>query len=1084
MQALTKLVIKRPVSAIIVVFGLVVFGIMSLLGLPQELTPEMEMPMLIVSTVYPGAGPEDVEKLVSREIEGSVGSLSGIETVMSRSQENMSLVIVSYSYGTNMDIAYTDLKERLDQLRNTLPEDAMDPIVVEMDMNAMATVSLSVSSDSVADLLYYTEEHIVPEFEKLASVADVSVFGGRERYIRVELIEEKMQQYGVAMDTVTGCVSTADFSIPSGTADYGSQSLTVRSAVEYESAEALKNIPIPLGRGNIIRLSDVANVYIATQDAASVSRYNGADNISLGIQKRQSASAVEVSEDVQKIMAELEAEFPDVKITMVQDNSEVIQDSLSTVGSTLVLGVFLSMLVLFLFLGDIKASLIVGSSMPVSLLVTFILLDMMGFTMNIITMSALVLGVGMMVDNSIVVLDSCFKTKNPGKSFKDAALEGTKFVMTSIIASTITTVVVFFPLATIQGMSGQMFRPLGFTIIFSLTASLISAVTLVPLFFTRFKPEERRTAPAARFLKKMERGYSKLLRKLLKKKKTVVAISVALLALSVLIARQLNMELIPAMDEGIVSISVTTRPGLKLERVDEIMTNIENTVREHPDVENYTMSAGGSGISALSGGSSLQVYLREDREMETDEVVELFRQQTATMVDCDIAIESSSSTMSGMSSGTYDVVLKGNDLDDLKIAADQVSGVMMGHSDIISVSTTVEDGSPQAKVVVDAMKAAAQGLTPIQVASNINAAMNGADTVSIRQDDQQYDIRVEYPPEKYVTVGDLRNMVLVSPTGASVPLLDIATIQFSDSPQAITRVDSQYQVTVTGTPTNAARFTAEKDLAPQVEALEFAGGVTLADNTMQEMMNDEFASLGEAIIVAVLLVFMVMAIQFESVKYSLMVMICIPFSLIGSFLLMFLTGSTISMVSLLGFLILVGTVVNNGILFVDTANQYRSSMTVETALVAAGRNRLRSILMTTLTTVLSMMPMAFSIGSAGDMMQGLGVVVIGGLTASTVLTLLLLPSFYLIMDGNPEKRARRQEKKRMKQEAKAAEKPEPQHGVPLAEDGGGEDAPPALPYTPETDLNDTPSPKKKKKQAKPGTDSGDGEPGEVEDKES
>ncbi|MDL2233059.1 efflux RND transporter permease subunit [Ruminococcaceae bacterium OttesenSCG-928-L11] len=1014
-MSLTKLVIRRPVSAVILIFGIIVFGAMSIFSLPLELTPDMEMPMLIINTVYPGASPEDVEKLVTREVEGTIASLSGIDSIMSTSQENYSLVIVSYEYGTNMDLAYMDLRERLDLIANTLPDDTMEPVVIEMDMNAMEAISLSVTSDSQDNLLYVVESEIVPEFEKLTTVADVSVYGGEEQYIKVELIPELLQQYGVAMTTITSSVSTADFSYPVGTIDFGDQSMSLRSSVQYRTIEALKNIPIPTATGSVLRLGDVANVYETTKNASSISRYNGAENISLGIQKRQSESAVTVARAVRETADALNDEYDNLEISVIYDSSEMITDSLSSVASTLVLGILISMVVLFLFLGDIKASLIVGSSMPISLLVTFIFMEMMGYTMNIVTMSGLVLGVGMMVDNSIVVLDSCFKSRTQNKSIHDAALEGTKFVTLSIVASTITTVVVFFPLASIQGISGQLFGPLGFTIIFSLTASLLSAMTLVPLFFCQFKPEERAKAPAARLLKKLERGYGKLLRKLLKKKKTVMAVSMAILAVSLLLATQLNTELMPAVDEGAISISVSTRPGLKLAQIDEKMRGLEEMVDSHPDVERYSMSAG-SGSVLSSGNSTIMAYLKSDRRLETKEIVEQWRLETADIIDCEIAINETSSTAMSMASSDVQVSLRASDLDSLKEAAVIVQEMMQAHPDIIRTSSSLESVKPQTEIVVDPLKAANVGLSPIQVAGSLNAILNGADTVSIKKDNQSYDIRVEYPEGKYQNVSDLMDVQLASPAGIMVPLMDIAEIAFSDSPQTITRQDSQYVITVSGVPTYAAQYTAPKEIEESMKTLELPSGVRVAENAMTEIMVEEFGYLIQAIAVAILLVFMVMAIQFESIKHSLMVMICIPFSLIGSFSFLYLTDSTLSMVSILGFLILVGTVVNNGILFVDTTNQYRRSMDLETALVSTGRNRLRPILMTTLTTVLSMIPLALGVGSGGDMMQGLGVTVIGGLTASTILTLLLLPTFYLIIDGNPKRKEKKAEKKRIKEE--------------------------------------------------------------------
>lgn len=1014
---LTETIVRRPVSAVVVIIGIVLFGVMSLIGMPQELTPEMNMPYLIVYTVYPTAGPEDVEKLVTREVEGSVSSLSGIKSVQSISMENVSMVVLEYEYGTDIDIAYTDVREKLDGIINSLPDTAQRPTVIEMDMNAMATISLSVQSENADTMLGYVEEELVPEFEKLSSVADVTVSGGREEYIRVELIEEKLQQYGVTMSTVVNSLSSADFSIPGGSADYGSQSLGVRSSVEYETTRALENIPVPLGGGNIIRLADVANIYDTTKSAESISRYNGSANIGLDIQKRQSDSAVTTSRQVLQVVEQLNSENSGFHIDVVNDNSESIQDSLTSVGSTLLLSIVLSMLVLFLFLGDFKASLIIGSSMPVSLLVAFIMMDFMGFTLNLVTMSSMVLGVGMMVDNSIVVLDSCFKSQSRDKTFVQSAIEGTKFVMGSIVGSTITTVVVFFPLATIEGLVGQMFRPLGFTIIFALTASLISAVTLVPLFFVQFRPQERRTAPAARMLQKVERGYGNLLQRILNKKKTAFFVSIGLVAVSLFMASGLNMELMPNVDQGIISISMETRPGLKLERLDELVANVEEMVAKHPDVETYTSSGGGSGMMSMmsSGSASVTAYLKDDSEMDTDAVIEQWRRETKDMLDCEITISSTSMTMQ-MSTDTVEVNLKGSDLDDLRAFSGEVEAKMKQHPDVITVSNTFTDADPQVEIVVDPMKAAAVSMTPMQVASNINMALSGVEASTMRRDSQELSIYVEYPEGKYNTVNDLTQMMLVTPTGTSVPLTDIASIEFTDTPQTIMREDGEYVVTVTATPTQEARFTAATELNEQVSGMTFPRGVTLREGSVQEMMWEELSSLFIAIIVAIWLVFMVMAIQFESIKHSLMVMICIPFSMIGSFALMAVSGTTISMVSLLGFLILVGTVVNNGILFVDTANEYRKSMDVTTALVYTGRNRLRPILMTTLTTILSMLPLSLGIGDGSEMMQGLGIVVIGGLTVSTILTLLLLPTFYLMIDGSDHKKQKRNEKRRAKLE--------------------------------------------------------------------
>ncbi len=971
MIKLTETIVRRPVAAVIIILGIVVFGAMALLTMPQELTPEMEIPMLVISTVYPGAGPEDVERTITRDIEEAVGSLSGVSMIISQSMENVSLVIIQYEYGIDIQNAYADAKERMD---------------------------ISVTSGQKANLLRYVEDEVIPQLDKLSAVSSVDVFGGIEEYVRVEVMEEMLREYGVTMQSVISAVSDVDYSAPLGSAGFGDQDLSVRTQMRYETLDAMRNIPVPLRNGDAIRLSDVAEVFVSMRDAESISRYNGNENISISISKRQSASAVDVARDVARSISAVTAADPDVEIHTIYDASERITSSINSIATTMILAVALSMVVLFLFFGDLRASLIVGSSMPVSLLITFILMNLMGYSLNVVSMSGLVLGVGMMVDNAIVVIDSCFKSGADDKSFTDAAVDGTKFVLLSIFAGTLTTVVVFVPLAMIEGMSGQLFGPLGFSVVFALLASLFSAITLVPLFFVRFKPIEKENAPAALLLKRVESGYSKLLRSILPKKKTVVAVTLAFLTLSLFLATKINYELMPPTDAGIVDIGVETKPGLKLEKVSEILAELETMVAAHPDVERYSLTGGGGGLTG--GGNTLTAYLYEDRQMDTVDVIEQWRRETSGLTDCDIDIQAGSEDGMSFSLGdTVDVVLMGDDLDNTREAVSLVEDVLKQRGDLIRVSSTMDRASPQAEIAVDPLKAAAKNLTPQLISASVYTALNGSETSDVRIDSQKYSIWVEYPKGRYESLNDVADMLVVSSTGASVPLSEVAEVRFSDTPQTIVRQEGQFVVTISCTPTQAARFIAAVEIPQTVAALALPQGVELGQSTQTEQMVEEFTSLGMAIATAILLVFMVMAIQFESIRHSVMVMTCIPFAAIGSFSLMYFTDTTISMVSLLGFLVLVGTVVNNGILFVDTTNRYRRSMELHTALVYTGRTRLRPILMTTLTTILSMLPLAFGMGDGAEMMSSLGVTVIGGLAVSTLLTLLVLPTFYLVLDG-------------------------------------------------------------------------------------
>lgn len=993
---ITKLALRRPVSAILIVLSLVVFGISSIFGFKLELQPDMEMPMLLVVTVYPGADPASVEELVTKEIESAGSKLSGVDTYMSQSSENSSVVMFSYDYDIDINDAYLDLRAALDTASASLPEDARAPYIMELSVDAMDTMTISATAVGDIDLFSYVENTIVPELETIISIADVKVYGGRENYIKVQLDENAMKQYGLSMSSIAQFVAAVDFSVPAGTVSQGSQDLSVSSSAETKNISELRDIPIITNTGSLITLNDVADVYESSKAADSISRYDGNENISIGVQKKQSYGTVNAADDVKKVLDGIQKSNDAVKLDIVYDASEAIISSLTSVAETLVLGIILSMLVLFLFFGDFKASLIVGSSMPVALLATLILMNFMKFSLNIVTTSSLVIAIGMMVDSSIVVIESCFRLKEEKADYKEAAQEGTRIVAASIIASTITTVVVYLPLAVMTGLTGQIFVQLGFTIIFAMLASLLTALTLVPLFFAKFQPKEKTELPINRLLAKVNAGYEKILRKILYRKKTAVAVALLFLGISLLLVANTNKELMPQIDEGAMAIKAQFRSGTTLQKVEEEVAFIEEMVQNDEKIENYS-------ITLSNSSATITAYLRKDYKEPTSTVIEEYNGLLAGVPDMDISITPSGTNMTSMLSSGKEVDISGYDMDKLKAEALRIEELMKTVPGVIRVSSDVSKAATQAEVVVDPLKAMSVGLTPIQVAMELNYTLSGMEAVTLTKEGREYSVRLEYPDGSYTDMYDLMNLSLTSPYGMQVPLSEIASVQYTDAPETIVRVDGVYQVAVTATTTEAAKFTAAKEIDRLLGEMEFADGVQRSESTMDTMIYEEFRSIIIAIFTAVFLVFLVMAMQFESPRFSGMVMMSVPFSFIGSFTLLFITGSTLSMVSLMGILMLVGIVVNNGILYVDTANMLRETMSLEEALIESGQLRLRPILMTTLTTILSMIPLSFGFGDGGDMMQGMALVIIGGLVASTVLILLLMPSFYLIIDKKIKK---------------------------------------------------------------------------------
>ena len=1006
MHKITEFVLKRPVTTFLVVVSLIFFGFMSITNQKMELMSDIDMPMMIVSTTYAGASPEDVDKLITKPIEDGVSVLSDVKEVTSRSAENYGMTIIQYEYGTDMDEAYDALKKKMDAIKSKLPDGANDPTFIEMSMNGQPSMYLTVQNPTQENMYNYVGNDIAPEFSKLSTVASVDTTGGQKQYVQIQLIPEKLKQYHLSMSTVAQLVSAADFSYPAGTTSVGSQDLSVTTSVSYPDVQSLQNIPIVTGNGSTIYLKDIALVQLALEDKSAIGRYDGNDTMMLSITKTQDSSAVSMSKEVMEEVNELKAKDENLDIIVVQDEADMIKSSLSSVFQTMIVAVIISMVIIFIFFGDWKASLIVGTSIPISILTALIAMWAMGYSLNMITMSALVLGVGMMVDNSIVVLEACFRAMDKymaigTKTRRSAAVESVKTVGESVLGSTVTTCVVFLPLGFMKGLSGQFFAPLGFTIVFCMIASLISAVSVVPLCFVFYKPKENTKAPAYKAVRSMQSAYRRIMEKLLRHKKMVLLSTVGLLILSFVLASQIRMEMMPQTDQGQVNITVSTKPGLKIEEVDKILQNIEAMVAADPDTEDYMVSAGSSGMMSMmsSGGNSVTAYLKKDRSMSTKEKANEWRKALDGTKDAVITVESYSmmSTMS-VDNDTYSTIITSTNYDKLKAASDQIVDELRQRKDVTAVHSSLENAAPLIKFHVDPIKAAAEGLTPVQVGQQLYSMLSGTKAMTMQVDDEDVDVKVEYPKDEYDNLQKVEDIFLSTPTGAQVQMKDLCDIKFEDSPATIVRDDRKYQLTITADYTDLADKMTSKTIDQEVIAKYLTNGIGYAESSSTKMMMEEFSSLGMAIVIAIFLIWVVMAAQFESMRFSFMVMTTLPFALIGSFFLLWIVDATISMPSLLGFLMLIGTVVNNGILYVDTVNQYRMAMPLQRALIEAGATRLRPILMTTLTTVISMVPMAMGIGDNGQMMQGLALVDVGGLTASTILALLMLPTYYAVMD--------------------------------------------------------------------------------------
>ena len=998
-MGITRFVLKRPVTVLMALLCLIVFGISSVFNATLEQMPDMDQPMMIIMANYSGASPEDMDELVTQLIEDQVSTLEGVKSMSSTTSEGRSMIMLEYDYDTDMDEAYSDLTKSLNSIRD-LPDD-VEPTVMEMNNNAQASMMLTIANPSQENLYDYVDQKIVPELEKLSTVAEVSTMGGSSEYIKIELMSDMMDQYNVSISDIKSAMSAANLSYPSGSAESGNLDLSVSTLTQHDTLDELLEMPITVSGNKIVYLEDIAVVSYAEEQKGGVSRYNGEETISISLTKQQSSTAMDLSKQVQKVIKSLQDDDEDLTITVARDEADSILDSLKDVAETMVMAVVISMIIIFLFFGDFKASLIVGSSIPTSILMSLIVMTRAGFSLNIITMSGLVLGVGMMVDNSIVVLESCFRAMDKQEDkgalgYAKAALEGTNIVVASIFGSTVTTCVVFIPLVFLNGMSGQMFGAMGYTIVFCMCASLLSAIAIVPLCYMMYKPKERSSAPATRPLTFLQDAYRKIMPVLLKHKAIVMLASVGIIVATVFLASGMQTELMTADDTGTVSVSIETRPGLITEQADAILAEAESIVAAHEDVESYMLRYN-------NDEGTITAYLKDDRKMSTDEVVSQWENEMADLENCTITVEASTSmSMMGRSRG-YEAILKGTQYDELQEVSNEIVNELIARDDVKNVHSSIENTAPVVAVKVDPVAASAEGLTAAQIGTMVKQMLDGEEVTTLKVDGQEISVKAEYPEDQYKTVPQLERIILKKPSGGYVALSDVAEIYYKDSPSSIEKEDKSYQITISADYVDSSSSAAVKTkIDNEVISPNLTGTIVRGTNSRDRMMQEEFSGLYNAIAVAVFLIFVVMAAQFESPKFSFMVMTTIPFSLVGSFGLLKLTGVSMSMTSILGFLILVGTVVNNGILYVDTVNQYRMEMPLRKALIEAGATRMRPIMMTSLTTILSMLPMAMAFGSSGSTTQGLAVVNIGGLSVGVLVALFILPVYYALMNGRKE----------------------------------------------------------------------------------
>ncbi|MCC0672562.1 efflux RND transporter permease subunit [Clostridioides sp. ES-S-0145-01] len=1003
---LTHTSVKRPLTIIMVFLVLIVFGGIGYKKMSINLMPDIEIPVVMVMTTWTGAGPQDVDEQVSQKVDESLSSVSNVSSTISSSQESVSMVVAQFEFGTNLDEIMNDVRSKVDALQTSLPDDAAKPTVLKLDMNAQAIGQLVISGENnnAQALRKYAEDVIQPKIESIDGTTSADIKGGEKAQVNVIADPSVLSNYGVSLSTIKGILSSSNKTFPYGSITQGEDKIVLRSIDKLESLDDIKQIQIPVKGGNTVNLDTLCSVDYGFADKDSIYRYNGKSSLVIDISKQQDANTVKVMQDAYKYVDELNKENPQFKIKIANDTSAYISESINSVMSNLLISAVIAFVVIFAFLKSVRASLVVAVAIPISIIGAIAVLYFTGESLNLITASSLVISVGMVVDNATVVIENIFKYRKSGRlSIDDCAIEGTRTVTNAILASTLTTIAIFLPIMFTEGIAKITFGALGKTLIASLAFSFIGAITLVPSVFaklSRGKSSEKMKEKDSPIFDKVSEGYKRLLSVCLRHQKLVVISSLLIFVASLFGMSFIGMDFMPAADKGELAISIELPKGLSLEANDYYVSMTEKKVSDIPEIKTLITSLT-SDSNNNSASIAIELESQKNRKRTTDEIEKEIIDRVATVPDCKINVSQNSSVMGGTSGADFTLEMKGPDLDVLKILGKEVEKEFSSIKGFRNVETSLTDTTQEAQFTIDKHRAQEYGVNTAEIAGLLRTAINGDSVTTATIDDYKVDVNLKFKADSIDNLEDIKQLKVNSTTGNEVPLGAFSDIKMVDGLQSISRTDGDFSVNITATLDNLDAGTATKLALEKTNKMLIPKDYSIGVGGETEMMNESMASLGFSMVIAIALVYMVMVAQFESFSKPFIIMFCVPFAFVGVVLSLLVTGQSLSTVGMLGIILLIGIVVNNGIVLIDYIEQLRKANSSNDliGLVSIGcAARLRPVLMTTATTILGMLPTALSLGEGGETMQPLAVVIMGGLTVSTLITLVLIPTIYLIFD--------------------------------------------------------------------------------------
>ncbi|MFW6114764.1 MAG: efflux RND transporter permease subunit [Thermodesulfobacteriota bacterium] len=1009
-MSLSSLSIRRAITFAMIYVFVVGFGLFGLARLKIDLYPDISFPVIAIITTYTGVAPADMETLITEPIEEAVASVENIKHIRSQSKLGASLVLAEFDWGIDLDESEKDIRNNIDFIREYLPDEATEPLIVAFDPQKMPILFMSVSGPmGPAELRELSETKIKPALERIVGVASAETAGGLERQIQVQIDPVKLHAQGIALNTIISTLQRENLQVPSGKIDEGETEFSIRTLSEYSSVEQIGDTVIGYHGDTPIYIKNIAQVKDDYEELTRIVRNNRKPGILLIVSKNSAANTVQVADRVVEDLPKIVRGLPEgVQIGVIFNQADFIKKSISNLSTTAVQAFLLAGLVLLFFLHNIRASIIVALTIPISIIVTFAVLDLAGLTLNMMSMAGLALAVGLLVDNAIVVLENIFRHAGSGGNVMEEADRGTAEVATAIIASTLTTISVFFPVLFVPGIAGVMFNDMALTICFSLFCALLVSLTLIPLLTSRFlrvndnqmtKLSGRLSRGINSLMHSIIDRYSRTLYWCLGHRKATLIIAFIFFAASLGLIPTLGMDFFPKMDESLFELHVERAPGTSLASTEKTFQQVEDVIHNTiPELKNQNTDLGvGETFSAFAKGSyagDIRVSLidKEKRERSQAEIESALREKLKQIPGITFSISQGQFLTE---EGDLVVYLYGEDLDTAKALSDRIQEIIKDIPGTADITASMESGRPELQISLDRDRISLLGLSANQVANAVSTFIKGTVASLFRDRGEEYDILVRLDPQYRDQTAILNDLFVTTPRGEQIPLSSIAEVHRGISPTSILRRDQQRVATISVTVQGRSLGEVVRQVEERMDELELPSDFSYEIGGSAEDMRTSFKWMGVAISGASLIVYMVMASLFESFMAPFIIFLTIPLAVVGVIAMLLITGTTLSVVALIGIIMLAGIVVNNSIVLVDYIDQLRErGYSVRDAVIEGGKTRFRPILMTALTTILALVPLALGLGSGGEAWSPMARSVIGGLAASTLLTLLVIPVIY------------------------------------------------------------------------------------------